>query len=175
MFDYQNPTLPGRRDFFLCKTFSQIDDRDNLAAQVDDALDVIWRVGNSSDLRHAHDFMQRSDGHAVSLVSQLKPDNVQFAIHVGDNQLRTPAAACRALPLAPVFSSRRPIRRSICSSANRSMESSSPRDIFDICSAEAANSVEPEVVCCTSSRMRSMALTTACAPEACSSTAELIS
>ena len=49
------------------------------------------------------------------------------------------------------------------------------RDIFDICSEEAASSVEPEVERCTSSRMRSMAFTTACAPEACSSTAELIS
>jgi hypothetical protein len=57
----------------------------------------------------------------------------------------------------------------------RSMKSSRPRDIFDICSAEAASSVDPEVDCCTSSRMRSMAFTTACAPEACSSTAELIS
>ena len=55
------------------------------------------------------------------------------------------------------------------------MDSRSPRDIFDICSAEAASSVEPEVDCCVSSRMRSMAFTTACAPEACSSTAELIS
>ncbi len=55
------------------------------------------------------------------------------------------------------------------------MNSSRPRDIFDICSDDAASSVEPEVEDCTSSRIRSMALTTACAPEACSSTAELIS
>src|SRR5258706_5931428 len=59
--------------------------------------------------------------------------------------------------------------------AKRSIESSSPRDIFDIGSEEAASSVEPEVEDCTSSRMRSMACTTACAPDACSSTAELIS
>ena len=65
--------------------------------------------------------------------------------------------------------------RPASASAKRSMESSRPRDIFDICSAEAASSVELEVDCCTSSRMRSMAFTTACAPEACSSTAELIS
>ena len=55
------------------------------------------------------------------------------------------------------------------------MEDSRSRDILDICSAEAANSVEPEVDRWISSRIRSIALTTACAPEACSSTAELIS
>ena len=55
------------------------------------------------------------------------------------------------------------------------MDDNRPRDIFDICSADAASSVEPEVEFCTSSRMRSIAFTTACAPEACSSTAELIS
>ena len=55
------------------------------------------------------------------------------------------------------------------------MVSSSTRDILDIWSDEAASSVEPEVEACTSSRMRSIACTTACAPEACSSTAELIS
>jgi hypothetical protein len=42
-------------------------------------------------------------------------------------------------------------------SANRSIESSRPRDIFDIWSEEAASSVEPDVEDCTSSRMRSMA------------------
>jgi hypothetical protein len=35
--------------------------------------------------------------------------------------------------------------------------------------------VELDVDCCTSSRMRSIERTTACAPEACSSTEELIS
>ena len=57
----------------------------------------------------------------------------------------------------------------------RSMVSSSDRDILDICSAEAASSVEPEVVWLISSRIFSIARTTACAPEACSSTEELIS
>jgi len=37
------------------------------------------------------------------------------------------------------------------------------------------SSVELDADCCTSSRILSMARTTACAPEACSSTAELIS
>ena len=46
------------------------------------------------------------------------------------------------------------------------MESSNSRDIFDICSAEAANSVDPEVDCWISSRIRSIAFTTACAPRA---------
>ena len=58
---------------------------------------------------------------------------------------------------------------------DRADDQSTAEIIFDICSEDAANSVELEVDCCTSSRMRSMALTTACAPEACSSTAELIS
>ena len=58
---------------------------------------------------------------------------------------------------------------------NRSMDSSSLRAIFDICSDDAANSVEPEVERCVSSRIFSIARTTACAPEACSSTDELIS
>src|SRR5260221_15483 len=61
------------------------------------------------------------------------------------------------------------------SRTNRSIASSMERDIFDICSAEAASSVEPEDERCTSSRIFSIALTTACAPEACSSTEELIS
>jgi len=39
----------------------------------------------------------------------------------------------------------------------------------------AANSVELEVDCCTISRIRSIARTTACAPPACSSTADVIS
>ncbi len=55
------------------------------------------------------------------------------------------------------------------------MASSMERDILDICSAEAASSVEPEDERCTSSRIFSIARTTACAPEACSSTEELIS
>ena len=42
-------------------------------------------------------------------------------------------------------------------------------------SAAAASSVELEVDCCTSSRIFSIARTTACEPEACSSTDELIS
>ena len=65
--------------------------------------------------------------------------------------------------------------RELSARAKRSMKSSRLRDIFDICSEEAASSVELDVDCCTSSRIRSMALTTAWAPDACSSTAELIS
>ena len=48
--------------------------------------------------------------------------------------------------------------------------SSRLRDSLDICSAAAASSVELEVDCCTSSRIFSIARTTACAPDACSST-----
>ena len=55
------------------------------------------------------------------------------------------------------------------------MASSSRADILDICSAEAASSVDPEVDAAPCSRICSIARTTACAPEACSSTAELIS
>ena len=49
------------------------------------------------------------------------------------------------------------------------------RESLDICSAAAASSVELEVDCCTSSRIRSIERTTACAPEACSSTEDVIS
>src|SRR5260370_133074 len=55
------------------------------------------------------------------------------------------------------------------------MLSSKLRESFSICSAAAESSVELDADCCTSSRILSMARTTACAPEACSSTAELIS
>src|SRR2546427_7250323 len=81
MFDDQNPVLPGQRDFFLAKTFAQINDRHNLPAQVNHALYVIGRVRHSRDLWYPDDFMEGSDRHAVSLVSQLEADNVQFAIH----------------------------------------------------------------------------------------------
>src|SRR5262249_36115181 len=61
------------------------------------------------------------------------------------------------------------------SSTKRSMVSSRLRDIFDICSAEAASSVDPTVVWAISWRIFPMARTTAWAPAACSSTEELIS
>ena len=61
------------------------------------------------------------------------------------------------------------------SSTKRSIDSNMERAILDICSDEAANSVEPEEERCTSSRIFSIARTTACAPDACSSTDELIS
>src|SRR5579859_7814851 len=82
-----------------------------------------------------------------------------------------PAAARRVLRLAESA----PAGQLPSPSEKRSMKSSKLRDIFDICSDDAASSVELDVDCCTSSRIRSMALTTAWAPEACSSTAELIS
>ena len=49
------------------------------------------------------------------------------------------------------------------------------RESLSICSAAAESSVELDADCWTSSRILSIARTTACAPDACSSTAELIS
>src|SRR5262249_38462439 len=133
------------------------------------AFHVIGSVRDRGDLRHAHDLMQRRDGNAVGLAPDLEADNMQFPANCSPRTHARAPAAARAV--------RRPSLWVDESSSipNRFMESNNPRDILDICSADAASSVEPEVVCCTNSRMRSMALTTACAPDACSSTAELIS
>src|SRR5580765_4952787 len=150
----------------LSETLSQIQYRDDLAAQVDDAFHVLGRIRHSRDLGHANDFMQGCDGHAVCLASHLEAHDLCFPAHSGS--YRPPAAACRAVP-------REVGEPSPGRSEKLSIDPSKSRDIFDICSAEAASSVEPEVEFCTSSRIRSMALTTACAPDACSSTAELIS
>src|SRR5205814_7187923 len=71
--------------------------------------------------------------------------------------------------------SRLALGRVAVSRTKRSMLSSRLRESLSICSAAAESSVELDADCWTSSRIFSMARTTACAPEACSSTAELIS
>ena len=82
----------------------------------------------------------------------------------------------RSRPNALREAGRRPGRLVVLSSVtNWSIESSRPLDNLDICSAVAASCVELEVDCCTKSRIFSMARTTDCAPEACSSIVELIS
>src|SRR5215470_7473723 len=165
MFDHQNPVAAGVAGRFHSKPLAQIKNRDDLSAKVDYSFHVFGRIRDCRDLRHSNDFVQGGNGDTVGLASDLEADDVMFPMHGG--QLRVPAVAWRVAGLVSV-------RVATCS-ANRSRELSRSRDMRDICSAEAASSVEPDVVCCTSSRMRSIALTTAVAPDACSSTAELIS
>src|SRR5579862_3738161 len=173
MLDHQDAVVLFDGRSFVPEPLAQIHNGDNLAAQVDHAFEVIRRIRHSGNFRNAHDFVQGSDGYAVGLAAYLKAHNMEFAAHVSGSSAGphcAPAVARRAL---------RPDSDDACGRAEsrpkRSMNSSRLRDIFDICSDEAASSVELEVDSCTSSRIRSMALTTACAPDACSSTAELIS
>src|SRR5438874_5132188 len=104
--------------------------------------------------------MQGSDRHAIGLAAHLKTYDMEFAAHWDEapGPYCAPAAARRTLRPAD---SEVACAREFSASAKRSMKSSRLRDILDICSDDAANSVELEVDCCTSSRMRSMALTTA--------------
>src|SRR2546423_3462594 len=152
----------------LSKTLAQVNNRDDLAAQIYYSFDVVGGVRHCRDLGNAHNFVDGGDRYTISLTPDLEPDNVQLLFHGSPGQdFAATAARARGSGWRP--------RCCALSSTNRSMASMSARAIFDICSADAASSVEPEVVCCTSSRMRSIALTTACAPDACSSTAEFIS
>src|SRR6266403_1745675 len=166
MFDYQNPAPALKRSGCFSEALTQVQHGNDLAAQVDDALHVGRSIRHRGDLRHPHDFVQGGDGNAIRLAANLKAYDLCLMDH--DGVYRPPTAAWRAA-----------FRGASAPSPGRSekvsMEPSRSPDIFDICSAEAASSVEPEVELCTSSRLRSIAFTTACAPDACSSTAELIS
>ena len=81
MFDYQDSIAFVGGDGNFAESLPQIEDRDNLASQIDDAFDVVWSIGHSGDFGHAHNLAQCGDGHAVSFPAHLEADYVQFAIH----------------------------------------------------------------------------------------------
>src|SRR5229473_7046134 len=109
MLYHQNPVLFLQRGVLIAKAFAQVHDRDNLSPQVNYALQIVGRVGDSGDLRHSHDFVQRSDGHAIGLAPYLETDDMEFAIHTCPTMLvlvllvlvaatcRSPASSLRFL------------------------------------------------------------------------------
>ncbi len=99
MLDHQNPVLFLQRGLFVAKALTQVHHRDNLSPQVNYALQIVGRVGDSGDLRHSHDFVQRSDGHTVGLAPYLETDDMEFAAHTGPNMLVQPCLSY------PAFSS----------------------------------------------------------------------
>src|SRR6202040_1499672 len=128
-------------------------------------------------------FAHGSYPHAVGLRADAKPDNLNVFFHssprahVREYSAYSGSSSCRCCG-APRFSRCEPYlprAGAARTKTKRAMLSSKLRDSFSICSAAADSSVELDADCCTSSRILSMARTTACAPEACSSTAELIS
>src|SRR4029077_13689205 len=76
VFHHQNPVTPAGLNILLAKSFAQIDNRDNLAPQIDNPFHVVWRIRHRCDLGHAHDLVQSSDGHAISFTSHLEADDV---------------------------------------------------------------------------------------------------
>src|SRR5216684_6813751 len=82
MLDHQNPVLFLQRGLFVAKALAEVHHRDNLSSQVNYALQIVGRVGDRSDLRHSHDFVQRSDGYAVGLAPYLETDDMEFAVHI---------------------------------------------------------------------------------------------
>ncbi len=81
VLDHQNAILFPQRGLLFSETLAQVHDRNDLAAQVDHALQIVGRVGHGSDLGHPHDFVQGSDGHAIGLASHLKAHDMEFTAH----------------------------------------------------------------------------------------------
>src|SRR5207245_11086029 len=81
VLDHQNAVLFLQAYLFFPEALAQVHDRDDLAPQVDHALEIVGRVRDSGDLRDSHDLMQRSDGHAIGLASHLEAHDMEFATH----------------------------------------------------------------------------------------------
>src|SRR6185312_16482854 len=69
--------------FDLCsaETLPQIDDRDDLATQVDDTLDELGSLRNLRYFRHAHNFMHQRDGNSVGLVPNPEANDMEVFRH----------------------------------------------------------------------------------------------
>src|SRR6185312_7246166 len=79
-FHNKNAVLFVGLNFDLTEAFAQIHHGDDLAAQVDHALDRIGGARNRSDLGDANDFAHRSDADAKRLVPDAKPDDLKVFV-----------------------------------------------------------------------------------------------
>src|SRR5579862_2037274 len=81
MLEHKDAVAFGGRNLFLAEAFSQVQNRDNFAAEIDDALHVVGSVGHSGDLGHSHDLMKRGNWHTVGFTSYAEADDVKVTIH----------------------------------------------------------------------------------------------
>src|SRR6202035_6093953 len=82
MLNYENAILFAQRGFLFSETLAQIQDGNNLAAQIDHALQIVGRIGHGSNLRYPYDFVQGSDGNSVGLTAHLEAHDMKFTAHM---------------------------------------------------------------------------------------------
>src|SRR2546421_11011409 len=108
MFNDKNAILLLECRMLFAETLAQVHHRNDLAAQVDHALEIVRSVGHSGNLRHADDLVQGSDGHAIGLASHPKAHDMEFTAHNCSSPFSSPVlklvlvlSCCRTLRVAP--------------------------------------------------------------------------
>src|SRR5690348_8735774 len=65
----------------FAEALAQVNDGNDFAAQVNNAFQVVGRIGHGGNFRHADDFVHGGDGHAVGLAAHPETDNLQVLFH----------------------------------------------------------------------------------------------
>src|ERR1700694_1093799 len=79
-FHHKNAVLLVDLDFFFPEALAQVDYRNDLSAQIDDSLDVVWGLRYGGDVRDAHNLMNQRDVHPKGLPSDSEADDMQVFV-----------------------------------------------------------------------------------------------